>query len=458
MNNLVSIAAIQKRMAIGVPKGRSDEPTVRRLWWAALDTLQEEILLPLGLTRGLWFSSPLPALYEPRLLNRLRGWVWAPDQFGALQYQKAGLLPSSSIKSITQFEQVNSVEYNRLNLREEDGFDPLLIIITPEIQVAMSLMGERDTRNLVMRSDSETLKDLLQMLDDRLYQEDQEQANQIRQSLEDLGQLKTNDNFANIFWPLLSAKLANIAPSLNIQALSTENNNSASKIESCREISLLEALTHEIKTPLATIRTLIRSILKRQDVNELVVSRLKEIDSECTEQIDRFGLIFNAVELERRKSKRAALAKTDLGNLLNLFYPSWSKQLERRGVKLILDITPDLPEVRSDAEGLEMMLWGLIDRNTRGIQYGSALTLQLRPAGQRLKLKISSDLSLGANSEHNLNETNSSLGTVLSWDPNTGILQLSKGATQRLLASLGGRIANRKDSGLTIFFPIEEND
>ena len=457
MKNSVSLAAIQKRMAIGVPKGRSDEPTVRRLWWAALDTLQEEILLPLGLTRGLWFSSPLPALYEPRLLNRLRGWVWTPDQFGALQYQKAGLLPTS-IKSITQFEQVNSVEYNRLNLREEDGFDPLLIIITPEIQVAMSLMGERDKRNLVMRSDSETLKELLQMLDNRLDQEDLEQANQIRQSLEDLGQLKTNDNFANIFWPLLSEKLANIAPSLNIQALSTKNNNSESKIESSGEISLLEALTHEIKTPLATIRTLIRSILKRQDVDELIVSRLKEIDAECTEQIDRFGLIFNAVELERKQSKRAALAKTDLGNLLNLFYPSWSKQLERRGVKLILDITPDLPEVLSDAEGLEMMLWGLIDRNTRGIQYGFTLTLQLRPAGQRLKLKISSDSALNANPEHNLNQPNSSLGTVLSWDPNTGILQLSKGATQRLLASLGGRIANRKDSELTIFFPIEEND
>ena len=33
------------------------------------------------------------------------------------------------------------------------------------------------------------------------------------------------------------------------------------------EIPLLEALTHEIRTPLSTIRTLIRSILKRDDLS-----------------------------------------------------------------------------------------------------------------------------------------------------------------------------------------------
>ena len=31
------------------------------------------------------------------------------------------------------------------------------------------------------------------------------------------------------------------------------------------------------------------------------------------------------------------------------------------------------------------------------------------------------------------------VGTVLSWDPSTGSLQLSQDATRRLMASLGGR-------------------
>ena len=66
-------------MADGVPLGTIDEKTVRRLWWGALDTLQNQILLPMNLSKGLWLSSPLPALYEPKLLKSLQGWVWAPE-------------------------------------------------------------------------------------------------------------------------------------------------------------------------------------------------------------------------------------------------------------------------------------------------------------------------------------------------------------------------------------------
>jgi hypothetical protein len=36
-------------------------------------------------------------------------------------------------------------------------------------------------------------------------------------------------------------------------------------------------------------------------------------------------------------------------------------------------------------------------------------------------------------------------------------LQLSQAATQRLLKSLGGRLTNRRDSGMTIFFPVSES-
>ena len=53
-------------------------------------------------------------------------------------------------------------------------------------------------------------------------------------------------------------------------------------------------------------------------------------------------------------------------------------------------------------------------------------------------------------------QDNSDLGPVLSWNPNTGSLQLTQAATQRLFASLGGRLTSRGESGLIIFFPIAE--
>ena len=452
--SLITIQALQKRMAEGVLTSPCSETAVRRMWWAALDTLQSDILLPMNLTRGLWLSSPLPALYEPKLLKKFQGWVWAPKDLLNLSNPSVGMLPPS--KSVSMDIHSDSTSYERLNLLKEDGNDPLLIVITPEIQIALALEGKYQDRKLLMRSDPETLSDLLTMLNNRLNTENIKQANNLRNALGEMGQLKTNDDLSQVFWPLLSKRLADIAPSLNIQTLPDKIIDDHKSSSSNSEISLLEALTHEIRTPLATIRTLIRSLLRKQDLPGVVKNRLKQIDIECTEQIDRFGLIFNAVELERTKPEQTNLALTDLGQMLTMLSPVWSNQLKRKGLKLILDITPDLPKVLSDSEGLELMLTGLIDRNTRGLKKGGELTLKLRPAGQKLKLQILTQLSAINNSKLSENVSNEEIGPVLSWNPATGNLQLSQAATQRLLKSLGGRLTNRRDSGITIFFPIYE--
>ena len=51
----------------------------------------------------------------------------------------------------------------------------------------------------------------------------------------------------------------------------------------------------------------------------------------------------------------------------------------------------------------------------------------------------------------------SNIGPVLNWDPQTGSLQLSQTATEKLLASLGGHVTQRRDAGLTVFFPISDS-
>ncbi len=447
-------------MAEGVPYGRLDEQIVRRLWWAALEIIQDEILVPMDLKKGMWLASPLPVLYDSNLLSRFRGWVWVPDEFSRFNNSNVGLLPPSSLRAIDPANQKSAGSFRTLPLREEDGQDPLLIIITKEVQIALALQGIPGERNLLMRSDPETLTDVLNILDKRLDLEKPEHAKEIRESLADLGQLKSNENIAKVFWPLIASRLAGIAPSWNIHTLQDGEKPGKSGHKVSGEIPILEALTHEIRTPLTTIRTLIRSLLRRKDLSKIVISRLKEIDAECTEQIDRFGLIFNAVELERNQVSKSDLAKTDLGKILEILFAVWEKQLDRRGIKLSLDITPNLPPVLSDPERLELMLGGLIDRNTRGILSGGILLLELRPAGQRLKLKITSDFSFSVNPKHaqdDDNEQNADLGTVLSWNPNTGSLQLTQAATQRLLASLGGRLIRRRDRGITIFFPTTDS-
>ena len=94
--------------------------------------------------------------------------------------------------------------------------------------------------------------------------------------------------------------------------------------------------------------------------------------------------------------------------------------------------------------------------STRGLEEGSTLILELRPAGQKLKLQLKVQ-KLDNNQREILKKDNGSdIGPVLNWNPQTGSLQLSQKATQKLLASLGGHVTKRRDTGLTVFFPISD--
>ena len=53
-----SFEALRRQLAHQMPTGRCDEDSVRRQWWAALATLQEDFLLPLGAAGCLVGLSP----------------------------------------------------------------------------------------------------------------------------------------------------------------------------------------------------------------------------------------------------------------------------------------------------------------------------------------------------------------------------------------------------------------
>jgi signal transduction histidine kinase len=447
----LSLEQLRQRLAEGVPAGSSDDDSVRRQWWAALATLQDDFLLPLGAQQGVWLASPLPALHEPALLQQLQGWVWAPAELGDLLQAGSPLLPPG----VSTAPARAAGGFQRLPLLEADGTDPLLLVLTPRLQVAMALLGDPGQRRLVVRFDPPTLSAALSLLDERLQHTDPEQGQRLRQAIQALGPLQSDEQLAQRFWPRLAERLAAMAPSLTLQPLvhrsAAADATAASGPSS--ELALLEALTHEVRTPLATIRTLIRSLLRRSDLPELVRQRLQQIDGECSEQIDRFGLIFLAAELQREPpSGDQALARTDLARLLEQLEPVWSRQLLRRSLALELRCSPELPLVLSDPARLETVLGGLVDRFSRGLPAGAVVRLSLQPAGARLKLRFSASAAVLV--EPGEAAAAERVGPVLSWNPGTGSLQLSRQATQRLFHSLGGRLAERAGNDLTVFFPV----
>lgn len=450
-----ALAAVRQCLTAGVPAGKGDDDGARRQWWAALATLQDDLLLPES-SRGVWLAAPLPALYEPQLLERLQGWVWAPNAVADLVGGQPLLLPGARPGPQRQA----AAGFQRLPLAAEDGTDPLLIVITPTVQIGLCLDGPAQQRRLVVRCEPEVLSRALGLIHRRLRADAPGQADQLRQAMAELGPLHSDPELGLGFWPRLAERLAAMAPSVTLQPLQ-QGPAAATPGGGEGELALLEALTHEVRTPLATIRTLIRSLLRRAELPAVVRQRLEQIDGECSEQIDRFGLIFLAAELQRQPQDREGgerLARTDLSALLRQLGVLWERQLARRNLQLDLAITPGLPAVLSDPSRLETMLGGLIDRFSRALPAGSGVRVALQPAGSRLKLQLSSHSAGQASRGAGGQSSRRAVGPVLSWNPTTGSLQLTRQATQHLFRRLGGRLTERDGSGLTVFFPVCGND
>ncbi len=454
MKEQITIKKIQELLIKGVHNIYVDDDTSRRMWWASLEVIQKEFLPQNCQKGGVWAASPLPALNEKKLFNQLQGWLWSPEGFPYFQKENAGFLPvnhSTKIKNDLDFIS----NYKVLNLSQEDGYAPFLMIITSNFQCILSITGEKDKKILIMKCDEESLKISIELMHAKLKQENYEEGVKFRKAINNLGNLNINNQFEKIFWPILSAKLAKLGPNHSIHNF-VENDKKNIQIT---EAKLLSAISHEVRTPLATIRTLISSTLKKYNMDESMRNRLIQIDNECNEQIDRFGLIFNAAELVSNEVPSLNnLAKINLAEIFKKLSPLWSKQLNRRGISLKIDIPSQLPQILSDSEKLELMLRGLIDKNTRGLQEGSTLILELRPAGQKLKLQLKVQKFDSKNKEIPKIDNGSDLGPVLNWNPQTGSLQLSQNATQKLLASLGGHVTQRRDTGLTVFFPISDSN
>ena len=239
-----------------------------------------------------------------------------------------------------------------------------------------------------------------------------------------------------------------------------------SQIPERPDVELLQAIAHEVKTPLATIRTFTRLLLKRRDLPERAIEHLKKIDRECSEQIDRFGLIFRAVELETSEvnGEKMPLTTTSLSQVFQQGIPRWKKQADRRNLTLDVSLPKTVPAVISDPTMLDRVLTGLIENFTSSLPTGSHVKLQVVPAGNQLKLQFHSqchsDLTDTDNTDKDIinKPAMKSLGQMLMFQPETGNLSLNMNVTKNLFQAIGGKliVRQRPQQGqvLTIFLPL----
>lgn len=231
------------------------------------------------------------------------------------------------------------------------------------------------------------------------------------------------------------------------------------------DVELLQAFAHEVRTPLTTIRTMTRLLLKRRDLPANVISRLEIIDHECTEQIDRMELLFKAAELQTSasvKSSKTQLTPMSLDQVLQQSIPRWQQAAHRRDLTLDVVLPQQLPTVVSNPTMLDQVLTGLMENFTRSLPAGSHIQVHVIPAGDQLKLQLSPQLQCKDTSKAAIPAPppiRKALGQLLMFQPETGTISLNIAATKHLFQAIGGKLIVRQrphyGEVLTIFLPLE---
>ncbi|MFN5815231.1 MAG: sensor histidine kinase, partial [Pseudanabaena sp.] len=183
-----------------------------------------------------------------------------------------------------------------------------------------------------------------------------------------------------------------------------------------QEVDIIKAITHEVRTPLTTIRMLVRSLKRRKDVSAEVKTRLDRVDAECTEQIERFNLIFEAAQLD---SYPIMLEATQIEEILSDGFMRWQEHAGRRQISLEMILPTEIPAISSNALLLSQVLNGLVDRLVRTFPPDSHIQLILTSAGEYLKLQFQSQVTSQSSGDLPLLKA---VGQWLMLQPETGTL------------------------------------
>ena len=419
--------------------------------------------------RALVISGPVPFFNEPALppaiFNQLSNWTLVPQSSAHLASSFSTLSPVGRLFQ-KKFKQ-SSFHTRVLPLLEADPLsqEQFALVMTPDFSLVLVLGKDADDELRFQFSFMpQVVMSVWRMLRSRIRVIRPQHLEFIEPLVEKFEPKDPHYRIVSQFNRWMLACLPQPAVP-TVQLLDTSQGKAKAVETSDPQFSdseLLKAMAHEIRTPLTTIRTYTRSLLKRKNLEPQVIKRLQSIDRECTQQIDRFSLIFRAVELEAAsQSPKSPLSAIALHQVFQEAIPQWQQAALRRNLSLEVGLPPELPMVASDPTMLQHVLTGLVELFTHSVSPGSHIQLHVVNAGEQLKLQFQSQADP---TKPNMAPACSppplqSLGHLLMFQPDTGGLSLNLEATKNLFHALGAKLTVRERSNQgttwTVFLPLE---
>ncbi|MEM9264840.1 MAG: HAMP domain-containing sensor histidine kinase [Cyanobacteria bacterium P01_F01_bin.13] len=406
---------------------------------------------------GVLLSGPFPVLDAPELTVQLSNWVFVPPPLEQLSQSFSQLMPADD-KPL--------VETSAARILPLLDGDPLAgerfcLLLTQRFSVVLVLGRDADDELRFQFSFTPAvINQVWQLLRSRVFITTRKQLDFLDPLVKTFTPTEPDYRIVSQFsrWMLSSLPAPKANPAIERIITPSGETHITSSEPHGLDTELIKAMAHEIRTPLTTIRTLTRSLIRRTDLVEKAKQRLHQIDNACTQQIDRFNLIFKAVELEAatHKGPRSSLTATALSEIFQSAIPQWEQAAMRRNLSLEVKLPKNLPMVASDPTLLQQVLTGLVELFTHSVAANGQIQLQVMAAGDQLKLEFQAEVNPICEQHR---PTLKSLGKLLMFQPDTGGLSLNLQTTKALFTALGAKLTvrERPNQGITwmVFLPIE---
>jgi len=147
------------------------------------------------------------------------------------------------------------------------------------------------------------------------------------------------------------------------------------------------AVSHEMRTPLTTIKTLTRVMLRSEQTAEERRECVEDISSECDRQID---LVLNLLDLSRIKAGNFRLTPqpVKVDEVLTECLKIERFEAEERRQHLTAETLPELPRVVADHSALRRALCGLVENAIKYTPEGGSITLGAHTDGDEVAICI----------------------------------------------------------------------
>lgn len=415
--------------------------------------------------QGIVLASPAPVWSHEALLTNLSAWVFVPESSAKADRQLQ--LPPAALQTQTQ----TAASLCQLPLLAQDPLaqEQFCLVLTANFSLLLVLGTDTEGNSAFGFSfEPEIIAQAWQLLRSRLLLFNAHSLSSldaaIAQYYPTAPDYRTVTQFSRLLLKHAQSGVL-VERKAHLEPIESDRPAIAPHTSQRPDVELLQAFAHEIRTPLTTIRTLTRLVLKRKDLAPEVKKRLETIDRECTEQIERMELMLRAAEIVEKatvKNTISQLTAMSLTQVLQQSIPRWQQQASRRNLTLDVVVPQQLPTVVSDPTMLDRILTSLIENFTRNLAAGSHIKVQVIPAGNQLKLQLLYQSHSGCESTNPVDKaapTVKALGQLLMFQPETGNISLNLAATKHLFQAIGGKliVRQRPDAGeiLTIFLPLE---